>query len=114
MKNRLTPVLGVLMLGAATIRKLVVSLAFVDLVSGATAWRGEARANERIRYEYTSPDVDPLAIGRETQLATTPSGELPVITRAGDIVRAPDIVELLGRAFREMVSDLPPSAAGKP
>ncbi len=103
-----------LMLGAGTTRKLTVSLTFVDLSDGGTAWRGEARASERIRYEYTSPDVDPAAIARETQGEPASQDDLPIITRAGDIVRAPDIVALLGRAFRELIGDLPTATKGKP
>lgn len=104
-----------LMLGMSTERKTVVELVFLDLVTGKTAWLGEAQAADRIRYEYAAPDVDPLALARDAQQAPAAAvSEPPLITRAGDGLRAPDLVDLLGRAFRELVADLPGAAQGKP
>jgi hypothetical protein len=85
-------------------RTATVTLELFDLESGASVWRGEARSRDRQQYEYAD-DTDRTSAA-ELQRRLAAPDEPVYLSRTGEALRTPDLIELMRRAFTELVERL--------
>lgn len=91
-------------------RAASVTLELYDLTTGSSAWRGEARSRDRQQYEYAA-DADRTS-AEELQRRLAAADEPTYLSRTGDALRTPDLVELMRRAFTELAGRLPAGGEG--
>jgi len=86
-------------------REVGVVLGLYDLQRGALAWEARADARDRQRYAYEAPLAGDSARSLQERLA---AGDTPAhLSRRGESLRAPDLVDLLEQGVRSLVGRLP-------
>ncbi len=88
-------------------REISVELTLVDLGSGQVAWQGSADARDRQRYAYEDPLGGDPAAWVQDRLAAAEAAEPQHLSRRGDALRRPDLVELIAQGFTGLVERLP-------
>ena len=86
-------------------RKVTVTLEIFDLTSGDSVWRGEAEAKDRQLYEYEDPSARTSQEYLHERL--TSDDEPNYLSRGGDSLKAPDLIDLMQTAFTKLVGRLP-------
>jgi len=86
-----------------TTRKIKVTLEIFDLSTGFSVWSAEASTKDRQSYEYEAPATDAEMI--QESLADTTDDR--VIKRQGGALRGADLIDLMAKAFGELVQRLP-------
>ena len=86
-------------------RKITVTLEIFDLTSGESVWRGEAEAKDRQLYEYEDTSVRTSNEYLQERLATDDAPAY--LSRGGDALKAPDLIDLMQTAFTKLVGRLP-------
>jgi len=95
-----------------TERAITVALAIFDLADGSTVWQGESRSRDRARYEYRDELGSEGTAYLQERLAA--AGGPRRLSRRGDFLKAPDLIDLIEQALTALVKRLPgaPDAGG--
>ena len=96
---------------AATVnvqRDVTVTLELFDLATGESVWRAEASSRAKRLYEYDASSVADVS-GMQQRLAG--DDQTGYLSRGGEALRAPDLIDLLRQAFTGLAARLPVGGA---
>jgi hypothetical protein len=90
--------------GVSTERRVTIELHVYDLESGTLAWQADAQSRARQLYAYE----DQLATdGTYVRDRLADADQAPTLSRDGEFLQTPDLIDLLEEALSETVQRLP-------
>ncbi|MBD3221684.1 hypothetical protein GF314_10620 [bacterium] len=88
-----------------TEREIGTAIRVFDVTDGALVWEATATTRDRQRYQYEDAIGDDTAVYVRDRLRQ--ADELQTLSRGGDALQVPDLIDLLENALVELVRRLP-------